>query len=135
MWLGHGVGTGRGQGWAGRRGWPGWAAGWMVASGQIFTAPSYHGAGRAAAAGRTTPRRAQQSHWSPSLYKQQTLECPECSHWTLEKMSTKYSFHIIQRWCLVLALAGAFFQYCENYSKIPPPCLPCTRQRPQVWDM
>ena len=97
----------------------------MVASGQIFTAPSYHGAGRAAAAGRTTPRRAQQqSHWSPSLYKQQTLhvtECPECPHWTLQ-MSTKYSFHIIQRWCLVLALAGALFQYCENYSKISSPC-------------
>ena len=116
-------------------GWPGWAAGWMVASGQIFTAPSYHGAGRAAAAGRTTPRRAQQqSHWSPSLYKQQTLHVTECPHWTLE-MSTKHSFHIIQRWCLLLALAGAFFQYCENYSKIPSPCLPCTRQRPQVWDM
>ena len=66
---------------------------WLVASGQIFTAPSYHGAGRAAAAGRTTPRPAQQSHWSPSLYKQQTLHITECPHWTLE-MSTKYSFHI-----------------------------------------
>ena len=63
-----------------------------------------------------------------------SVQSAHTGHWRCQR-NIAFTLFRVQRWCLVLALAGAFFQYCENYSKIPCPCLPCTRQRPQVWDM